>query len=105
MGFLRCRGDPMKRHKRAWLLAMTMMGAAGAGWAQGEMYRCELPSGVISFQPNPCPLSDLLVPAPAAPSVTPVRKPDPAPVAKAPASATPAAPRPVAAERSVTTPE
>lgn len=95
----------MKRHTRAWLLALVTMGAASAGAAQAEMYRCQLADGGISFQPNPCSLPELVVPAASAPVVAPVSKAAPAPASAPRVAASAPAPRPVLVERSVTTPE
>ena len=85
----------MKTRTRAWLLALTTMGAAAAASAQAETHRCRQADGGITFQATPCPLAELVLPEPA----------PPAPVKPVPEAASKPAPpiRPV--ERSVHTPE
>lgn len=91
---------------RAGLLALTMMGVAGAAWGQAETYRCQLADGGISFQATPCSLPELVAPDAPKPPPMPAAKveaPAAAPAAAAgSAVAAPARPKPV--ERSVTTP-
>src|SRR5438270_4531802 len=94
----------MKHKTRAWLLALSMLGATGAAYAQSETYRCQLADGGIAFRNTPCPLADLVGPEPPAPvaprtEAASAVKAEPAPVT---AKAAPVAPARV--ERSVSTP-
>ncbi|MBK6005549.1 hypothetical protein JJB11_05545 [Ramlibacter ginsenosidimutans] len=109
------RRDPMKTRQRAWLLALVLAGVTGTVAAQGtEPYRCQMADGSISFQRNPCALSELVGDAPARPAVKPVpaaadaASADHPAAAPAPALAPPAVRSALAAspasERSVSTP-
>jgi hypothetical protein len=90
----------MKRATRAWLLALTTLGAAGASWGQAETYRCPQGDGSILFQATPCPLAQLATPEPATPAPVPAAATPPRPAASV--AAAPAKPKPL--ERSVITP-
>jgi len=92
----------MKTHRRAWLLALTTLGALGVCNAQSELNRCQQPDGGVTFQQAPCPLAEIVLPAPPSPAPPPVAapKPEAPPVAKpAPVAASPKPP-----ERLVVTP-
>lgn len=92
---------------RAWLLALSTLGAAGTVWGQAETYRCQQDDGSITFQSTPCPVAQLVTPEPTKPAPATVVAPPPAadPPAPKPAAPVAAAPaRPKAPERSVTTP-
>src|SRR3954470_9424207 len=94
----------MKQKTRAWLLALSMLGEAGAAGGEAETFRCQQADGGINFQATPCSMAELVTPEPppataARPDMPPQAKPEPAAVGAKPPPVPPAR-----AERSASTP-
>ena len=93
-----------KRRTRAWLLALSVLGGAGAGAAHAEMNRCQQADGGIVFQAAPCSLAELVTPEPARPAASVAPAAAPAKVDPPKPAATPTPVRAATAERSITAP-